>query len=201
MQHPQPAHDALWRARFRTPSVLGTQIAAAVPARGIAVTNRTCVYQLYAWDVPTGALSQRTDAPQGVLSPGAPRQLFATDRLTGVPMLWTAGEIAVCTIVHRAGARAGLLRGTPAERPDIYAARSPNTYVDSVVAPVLIIQGRNDTRAPARPLEQYEARMRAQGTPIEVVWFETVHQGSYAQVDLRIEHRERMLRFVQEVLQ
>ena len=59
---------ASWKQRFRAPVVVWTQIAPANPTRGLAVNNTSGKYQLYAWDVPSGALRQRTEKPTGMLS-------------------------------------------------------------------------------------------------------------------------------------
>ena len=91
--------------------------------------------------------------------------------------------------------------GTPQEKPEQYARSSPITYADRVQAPVLIVQGRNDLRTPARPVEVYEARMKALGKRIEVHWFDAGHMGSFAQVEQAIAHQETMLRFALGVLQ
>jgi dipeptidyl aminopeptidase/acylaminoacyl peptidase len=96
------------------------------------------------------------------------------------------------------GAFAAWFGGTPEEKPEAYARSSPITYVEQVAAPVLIIQGRNDTRTPARPIRVYEERMTALGKPIEVHWFEAGH-GSYV-VEQQIEHQELMLRFAYRIL-
>ncbi len=64
---------------------------------------------------------------------------------------------------------------------------------------MLIIQGRNDTRCPARQVEDYEARMRALGKPIDVIWFDAGHAAG-ADVERAIEHQDAMLRFAHEVL-
>lgn len=93
-----------------------------------------------------------------------------------------------------------LLGGTPLEKPEQYAASSPITYAENVSAPILIIQGRNDTRTPARPVEMYEARLKRLKKPIEVHWFDAGHLGSYVQTERRIEHQELMLRFAQKIL-
>ena len=95
---------------------------------------------------------------------------------------------------------AALFGGTPKDKPEQYAASSPITYAENVKAPVLIIQGRNDTRTPARQVEMYEQRMKALGKPIEVHWFDAGHMGSFAQVEQAIEHLEIMLRFAYRVL-
>jgi dipeptidyl aminopeptidase/acylaminoacyl peptidase len=93
-----------------------------------------------------------------------------------------------------------LFGGTPQELPEQYARSSPITYADRVQAPILIVQGRNDLRTPARPIEIYEAKMRDLGKRIEVHWFDAGHLGSFAQVEQAIEHQETMLRFACGVL-
>src|SRR5581483_9434335 len=92
----------------------------------------------------------------------------------------------------------GLMGGTPQERLEEYKASSPITYVEQVKAPLLIIQGHNDTRCPPRSVQVYEARMKELGKPIEVFWFDAGH-GSL-EVAQRIDHQERMLRFAYQVL-
>ena len=98
------------------------------------------------------------------------------------------------------GYQVSLFGGTPEERAEEYAAASPISYVDDVRAPAIIIQGRHDTRTPARPVEMYEAKMRALGKPIEVHWFESGHLGPYAQAEEAIEHQELFLRFAQQIV-
>jgi dipeptidyl aminopeptidase/acylaminoacyl peptidase len=93
-----------------------------------------------------------------------------------------------------------LFGGTPAEKSEQYANSSPIADVGRVRAPLLIIQGRNDSRTPARPVEVYAERLSALGKTVEVDWFETGHAGGFADIDLGIAHQERMLRFAQAVL-
>jgi len=92
----------------------------------------------------------------------------------------------------------GLMGGTPQEKPEAFAVSSPITYAAQVKAPLLIIQGRNDTRCPPRSIEVYETKMKELGKPIEVYWFDAGH-GSL-QVEQRIDQQERMMRFVYGVL-
>jgi dipeptidyl aminopeptidase/acylaminoacyl peptidase len=96
------------------------------------------------------------------------------------------------------GYSVALIGGTPEEKPEQYAAASPMTYVKDVTAPVLIIQGRKDTRTPRRPVEVYEARMKALGKSIEVHWYDEGHLGGGAEQE--IEHQEIMMRFANRVL-
>src|SRR5919202_2745739 len=55
---------APWKQRFRAP-VTFAGLAQANPARGLATSNRSGVFQLYAWDVTSGELRQLTDRPEG----------------------------------------------------------------------------------------------------------------------------------------
>jgi dipeptidyl aminopeptidase/acylaminoacyl peptidase len=150
----------------------------------------------------------------------APDQVFLTgwsyggyltlQALGKAPDLWAGGmagiAIADWAMSHEDAAPTlkkyceVLFEGTPQEKPEQYAQSSPITYADRVRAPVLIIQGRNDLRTPARPIEAYEARMRDLGKQIEVDWFDAGHMGSFAQVEEAIEHQEKMLRFALGVL-
>lgn len=59
---------APWRQRFRAPSILWAQVANLNPQRGVVCTDRDGVFQLYAWDLKTGELQQRTEQPAGLIS-------------------------------------------------------------------------------------------------------------------------------------
>jgi dipeptidyl aminopeptidase/acylaminoacyl peptidase len=94
--------------------------------------------------------------------------------------------------------QAALFGGTPDELPEQHARSSPITYATDVQAPVLVIQGSNDTRCPPRQLRVYEEKMLELGKHIEVHWFDAGH-GSYA-IEQNIDHQERALRFMYQVL-
>jgi dipeptidyl aminopeptidase/acylaminoacyl peptidase len=91
-----------------------------------------------------------------------------------------------------------LFGGTPPEKRDIYIRASPITYVKNLAAPVLIIQGKNDTRDPPRQVELYEAKARANGKDVRVEWFETGHAATNTL--LSIAHQELMLKWAYNVL-
>jgi dipeptidyl aminopeptidase/acylaminoacyl peptidase len=124
------------------------------------------------------------------------------------PELWAGGMagVAIADWVMNYEDSSDLLRsyqrmlfgGDPAERGDAMRSGSPMTYVDAVRAPVLIIQGRNDTRTPARPVEHYVERLRSLGRPVEIEWFDAGHTG--AGDELAIEHQARMLAFAKRVV-
>ena len=90
--------------------------------------------------------------------------------------------------------------GTPAEKPEQYAASSPIADVEQVRAPLLIIQGRNDTRTPARPVEVYAERLRALGRRSTSSGSTPVTSAASPIPTWAIAHQERMLRFAQAVL-
>jgi dipeptidyl aminopeptidase/acylaminoacyl peptidase len=126
------------------------------------------------------------------------------------PDLWAGGlagiAIADFTMLYEdsseviKGYCVAMLGGTPTDKPEQYARSSPLTYVEQVRAPLLIIQGRNDTRTPARPIEHYAARLRELGKEIEVDWFDAGHAGAGADVERSIANQERMLRFAEAAL-
>jgi dipeptidyl aminopeptidase/acylaminoacyl peptidase len=158
----------------------------------------------YAWLVAEGIAN-----PRQVLLTGWSYGGYLTLQALGRrPELW-AGGIAGIAIADWAiqyedtadtlkGYPVALLGGTPAEQPEVYRRASPITYAEQVRAPVLVIQGSNDTRCPARPMRMYEARLRELGKPIEVHWFEAGH-GSYV-VEQGIQHQELMMEFAYRVL-
>ena len=91
-----------------------------------------------------------------------------------------------------------LFGGDPDEKAEAMHAGSPLTYADDVRAPVLIIQGRNDTRTPARPVERYVERLKARGHPIEIEWFDAGHMGGDNELSIR--HQHLMLDFAKRML-
>ena len=67
VREPQLDNSAPWKERFRVPVITSTQIARLAPTRGLVTSNRSGIYQLYTWDVPTGELRQLTDRFEGLL--------------------------------------------------------------------------------------------------------------------------------------
>jgi dienelactone hydrolase len=124
------------------------------------------------------------------------------------PDLWAGGMAGTATVdwameyedlsPMMRGYSVAIMSGTPQEKPEQYAKSSPINYIEHVKAPVLIIQGRNDTRTPARPVEVYEEKMKALGKQIEVHWYNEGHSGGGIEQD--IEHMELMLKFAYKVL-
>lgn len=124
------------------------------------------------------------------------------------PDLWAGGlagaaiadwallyEDAAESLVGHTGLAMG---GTPDEVPEQYAKSSPLTYVEQIAAPVLIIQGQNDSRTPARQVTVFAERMRALGKPIKLVWYETGHVGG--DMALAVAHQAMMIEFARQVV-
>jgi dienelactone hydrolase len=124
------------------------------------------------------------------------------------PDLWAGGMAGIAiadwsiqwedTAPTLRGYQEALLGGTPQQNPEQYAKSSPISYVEQVRAPVMVIQGSNDTRCPARPMRMYEQKLQALGKQIEIEWFKAGH-GSYDNEE-EIKHSELMLRFAYRVL-
>lgn len=58
---------AHWKQRFRIATMEGSQVARDNPAHGVICSNVGGIFQLHAWDVPTGKLRQVTHDPHGNL--------------------------------------------------------------------------------------------------------------------------------------
>ncbi len=124
------------------------------------------------------------------------------------PELWAGGmagiAIADWALMYEdqaetlRGYQRALFGGTPAETPEATRSSSPITYVEHMRAPLLVIQGSNDTRCPARQMRAYEDKMKSLGKSIQIEWFDAGH-GSRAQ-EQSIQHQELMLRFAFQVL-
>jgi dipeptidyl aminopeptidase/acylaminoacyl peptidase len=91
-----------------------------------------------------------------------------------------------------------LFGGTPDDVPERYRVSSPLTYVDDVVAPVLVLAGENDPRCPIRQIENYLDRLAARSATFEVYRFDAGH-GSLV-VEERLRQVEAELDFVRRHL-
>lgn len=79
-----------------------------------------------------------------------------------------------------------LFGGSPAERPEVYRAASPLTYVDAVRVPVLVLAGENDPRCPIRQVDNYLDALAARGdVRYEVSRFDAGHGSLVVEETLR----------------
>jgi dipeptidyl aminopeptidase/acylaminoacyl peptidase len=121
------------------------------------------------------------------------------------PELWRCGVAGVPVGDYEAGYeelspllqeydRALLGGKTPSEVPELMRDRNPINFADEVVAPVLVIIGRNDSRCPYAQAMAYVHRLEAREHPHEVYVFETGH-GSF-DVDERVKQIGMILDFL-----
>jgi dipeptidyl aminopeptidase/acylaminoacyl peptidase len=167
------------------------------------------------WEMEDLAAARHWLVKEGISQPDA---IFLTgwsyggyNTLMGLgrwPDLWAGGMAGIAisdwTMMYEdsadslKGYQVALFGGTPQEKPEQYRISSPITYAENVKAPVLIIQGRNDTRTPARPIQVYEQKLKELGKSIEVHWFDAGHTGAGIEQDIR--NHELMLRFAYRIL-
>lgn len=147
--------------------------------------------------------------PDAVLLTGGSYGGYLTLQAMGRrPELWAGGmaEVAIADwktmyedeAESLRGYQRALFGGAPDEVPEATRKSSPITYAEQIKAPVMVIQGENDTRCPARQMKVYEAKLKSLGKQIEVHWFSAGH-GSRAQ-EQQIQHQEKMLSFAYRVL-
>ena len=123
------------------------------------------------------------------------------------PELWAAGvayvAIADWRLLYEDGEslrdfQVALFGGTPQETPELHAEASPVTYVEDLGAPLLIIQGRNDGRCPARQMEIYVEEASRVGKDITIEWFDAGH--GHGETETLIEWCRRAIEFVEAKL-
>lgn len=119
------------------------------------------------------------------------------------PDLWAGGMAGVAltdwTETYRdaspalQGAFRNWFGGSPEEVPERYRDSSPVHLADRIEAPVLLFQGRNDSRTPPRQAELFVEKMRQAGKSVRIEWFDGGHA---MDADCRLRFMETMLDFV-----
>jgi dienelactone hydrolase len=87
-----------------------------------------------------------------------------------------------------------LFGGSPEEVPEKYRDSSPITYIDQVLAPVLILAGENDPRCPIRQIDNYVEDLAKRDIPHQVYRYDAGH-GSLVD-DERVRQIKAELAFV-----
>ncbi len=128
--------------------------------------------------------------------------------LSQEPELW-AGGVAPVAIVDwtmnyedSSAAMQGWARmifdGTPSENPDLYRDRSPLTHAADIQAPLLIFQGRRDSRATPRQMEHFASKMEASKRDFTLIWLDGGHGSTSAATAEHVQ--ETHLKFAYRVL-
>ena len=154
-------------------------------------------------------LSQGWADPERVVLTGGSRGGYLTLLGLGTqPERWSLGIAAVPVADYVAAFEdemeplkafdRSLFGGSPQERPEFYAERSPITHVERVRVPVLILAGENDPRCPIRQIDNYLARLTELGAPHEVYRYEAGHgslviEESIRQLETAIDFAARRL--------
>jgi dipeptidyl aminopeptidase/acylaminoacyl peptidase len=112
------------------------------------------------------------------------------------------GGIPVCDLVmchedcsppQQAYDRA-IMGGDPSDLPELYAERSPMTYVDAVRAPMLLIAGEHDSACPIRQVRAYSDALRGRGAQVELHVYDAGHHAN--SVEEQLHHAELELAFL-----
>ena len=147
--------------------------------------------------------------PERILLEGGSYGGFLTVwALSQEPDLW-AGGVAPVAIVDwtmnyedSSAAMKGWARmifdGTPSEKPELYRDRSPLTHAASIQAPLLIFQGRRDSRATPRQMEHFARKMEASKKDFTLVWLDGGHGSTSAATAEHVQ--ETHLKFAYRVL-
>lgn len=91
-----------------------------------------------------------------------------------------------------------IMGGGPEDLPELYAERSPITYVDSVRAPVLLIAGEHDSACPIRQVLHYRDALAARGGTVRTHVYAAGHHAN--SVEEQLLHAEIELAFLSEHL-
>jgi dienelactone hydrolase len=91
-----------------------------------------------------------------------------------------------------------IMGGGPDELADLYAQRSPITYVDQVRAPVLIIAGEHDSACPVRQVRHYVDALEARSANVELDVYGTGHHIN--SVEAKVRTAEMTLAFLHKHL-
>lgn len=83
-----------------------------------------------------------------------------------------------------------MLGGSPEDIPDVYAERSPITYVDRWTEPVLIIAGEHDSACPIRQVNNFVDAARASGHRVDTLIYEGGHHANAAEQSIAFAERE-----------
>lgn len=148
--------------------------------------------------------------PEAIFVTGASYGGYLTLQTLGrVPHGWAAGmaDIAIADwkLMYEdqseslRGYQVALFGGTPEQKPEAHAFASPITYAQDYEAPLLIIQGKNDTRCPERQMRFFIEKMRAKEKELRIHWFEAGHGA--LKTDERIEQQEMRMAFALEILE
>ena len=167
------------------------------------------------WELEDMLAARRWLIEQGIADPrqvllegGSYGGFLTVWALTQKPELW-AGGVALVAIVDwlmnyadSSAAMQGWARmifdGTPRERPHLYRDRSPLTHAALIQAPLIIFQGRHDSRATPRQMELFSRKMHDLAKDFTLIWLDAGHGTSSVATAERMQ--EEHMKFAYRVL-
>ena len=115
----------------------------------------------------------------------------------GIPMCDSVMTHEDCSPPQRAYDLA-IMGGSPTELPDLYAERSPSTYLDRVTTPVLLIAGEYDSACPIRQVRHYAATLASLGGDVQLHEYRAGHHAN--SIGEKLRHAELELGFLAQHL-
>ena len=154
-------------------------------------------------------IQEGISAPDGIVLEGGSYGGFLTAwALSQAPDEWAGGMAPVAIVdwtmnyedstAAMKGWAQMLFDGTPQEKPHLYRDRSPLTHVAAISAPLLIFQGKHDSRATPRQMKRFSAEMEKLEKDFTLIWLDSGHGFGDAATTQRIQ--EAHLRFAYRVL-
>lgn len=167
------------------------------------------------WELEDMLAARRWLIEQGVANPsrillegGSYGGFLTVWALSQQPELWAGGVAPVAIVdwtmnyADSSAAMKGWARmifgGSPQEKTDLYRERSPLTHAAAIQAPLLIFQGRHDSRATPRQMEVFARKMQELGKEFTLVWLDAGHATTSAATAERMQ--ETHLKFAYRVL-
>ena len=122
---------------------------------------------------------------QVLLEGGSYGGFLTVGTLSQRPELWAGGVAPVAIVVwtmnyeDSSAAMRGWARmifgGSAQEKSELYRQRSPLTHAAAIQAPLMIVQGRHDSRATPRQMEVFTRRMEELNKEFALIWLDSGH--------------------------
>lgn len=91
-----------------------------------------------------------------------------------------------------------IMGGSPRQLPELYAERSPSTYLDHVTTPVMLIAGEHDSACPIRQVRYYAEELARRGREVHLHVYDAGHHAN--STSEKLHHAEIELAFLSEHL-
>jgi len=94
-----------------------------------------------------------------------------------------------------------ILGGPPSDKEEVYRKCSPSTYVSNIKSPVMIVAGKNDSRCPLGPIENFVDKLEEMNHLYEFIIEERAgHITDFVKTEKRILTLSRAINYLNKVL-